>query len=213
MSRADAIRAWVKENAPILTQVYQNKYVGMLYDRFASLSFKRQKQVILGSFAFVVALIAIYLISSYWSLWSRASRISQYQTMTALLRDYQKQQREQSAEMQNLDKNSRLAATGQFKEYLIAQGRGAGISPRMLQIEEKADAPGETSEIKIRQASVRVEKVNLRQLKIFIQNLESGEYSLGVSSMKIANDDKLRGYMNADLTVVAYLFSGGEEAP
>lgn len=213
MSRADAIRAWVKENAPILTQVYQNKYVGMLYDRFASLSFKRQKQVILGSFAFVVAVIGIYLISSYWSLWSRSSRISQYQSMTSLLREYQKQQREQSAEMQNLDKNSRLSAVGQFKEYLISQGRGAGISPRMLQIEEKADAPGETSEIKIRQASVRVEKVNLRQLKIFIQNLESGEYSLGISNMKIANDDKLRGYMNADLTVVAYLFSGGEEAP
>jgi hypothetical protein len=213
MSRAEAIRAWVKENAPMLTQVFQNKYVGMLYDRFASLSFKRQKQVILGSFAFVVAVIGIYLISSYWSLWSRANRISQYQTMTALLRDYQKQQREQSAEMQNLDKNSRLAAVGQFKEYLVSQGRGAGISPRMIQIEEKADAPGETSEIKIRQASVHVEKVNLRQLKLFIQNLETDEYSLGISNMKIANDDKLRGYMNADLTVVAYLFSGGEEAP
>jgi hypothetical protein len=214
MSRADAIKSWVKENAPILTQVFDNKYVGMLYDRFASLSVKRQKQVILASIASVVLLIAFYLVSSYWSMWVRASRISDYQTMGQLLRDYQKQQREQSVEMQSLDKNSRLSAVGQFKEYLIASGRSAGISPRMIQIEERADSSeGETGEVKLRRASVRVEKVNLRQLKMYLQIIETGDYNLSVASMKVSNDDKIRGYMNADLTVVAYLFQAGEDVP
>lgn len=214
MSRSEAIRGWIKENAPILTQVYENKYVGMVYDRFASLSVKRQKQVILGGFALTIGIIALYLLSSYWSVWSRAAKISDYQAMTQLLRDYQKQQREQSAEMQNMDKNARLSAQGQFKEFIISQGKAAGISPRMMQVEEKPDASeGESGEVKVRQAAVHVDKVNLRQLKILLQNVESGEYNLSVSNLKISNDDKIRGYMNVDLTVSAYLFRGGEETP
>lgn len=212
MSRSEVVKAWIKENAPILTQAYDNKYVGMLYDRFASLSVKRQKQTILGGLTLVVAIIAIYLLSSYWSMWTRAGKISDFQAMTQLLREYQKTQREQSAELQNLDKNSRLSAAGQYKEYLIAQARAAGISPRMVQIEEKADvSEGESGEVKVRQAAVHVDKANLRQLKMFLQNIETGEYNLSISNLKISNDDKIRGYMNTDLTVSAYLFRGGEE--
>jgi hypothetical protein len=51
-----------------------------------------------------------------------------------------------------------------------------------------------------------MQRVNLSQLKNFLNNVEFGPYNLSVSSIKITNDSKIRGYMNVDLGVVAYLF-------
>lgn len=214
MSRTEQLRTWIKENVPLLEQVYQNKYVGMVYDRFASLSVKRQKQVILGVATGFLFLIGVYLLSSYWSIWTRSSKISQYQNMTQLLREYQKQQKEQSVEMQTLDKNSRLASPGRFKEYVVSQGRSAGISPRMIQVDERGDTPdGDSSEMRVKQATVHLDKVNLKQLRTFLQLLDTGELSLSIANLKISNDDKVRGYMNSDLTLSAYLFRASEDTP
>jgi hypothetical protein len=44
-----------------------------------------------------------------------------------------------------------------------------------------------------------------------MKNVEFGPYSVIISSLQMANDDKLRGYMNVELGVAAYLFKGDEE--
>ena len=37
MDSLEKAKEWVRENVPMLSQVWENKYVGMAYDRFASL--------------------------------------------------------------------------------------------------------------------------------------------------------------------------------
>jgi hypothetical protein len=86
----------------------------------------------------------------------------------------------------------------------------------MMEVQEKADsaesepdgkgAPG--SEVKVKQASIALKKVNLTQLKSFLNQVEFSQYNLSVASLKVTNDDKIRGYMNVDIGVVAYLFQG-----
>jgi hypothetical protein len=70
MDRMAKVREWINENAPMLNGVYQNKYVGMAYDRFASLPPSQQKQIMLGVFAGFFALVTGYVFIAYLSLWS-----------------------------------------------------------------------------------------------------------------------------------------------
>lgn len=214
MERWTKIKEWINENAPMLTGVYQNKYIGMVYDRFASLPPKSQKQVVLGSIGGIFAIVVGYLLFSYLSLWSYSGQAKESYAMANLLQQYQKNRRDKSAQLQHLERAGQLAAPGQFKEHLVSQGRGASISHRMMQVEEKPDANDDESkqggDVRIRQATVILEKVNLSQLKGFLNNVEFGPYHLGVSSIKILNDDKIRGYMRVELGVVAYLFQTEE---
>ena len=205
-------KEWVNEHAPMLSAVYQNKYVGMMYDRFASLPPKQQKQVILGCFFGLVTIIVGYLGLSYFSLWYSADRTSGDEAMINMLQQYQKQRRDKGSQIQNLELNNRLAGQGQFKQQLLEDGKNAGVSSRMMQVEEKPESEeaGEDGksghDVKIKQATVSMQRVNLSQLKNFLNNIEFGPYNLSVSSIKITNDNKIRGYMNVDLGVVAYLF-------
>ncbi len=213
----EKIKDWIRENIPMLTVLFENKYLGMLYDRFASLPGGKQKRVILGSLGAFLGLIMLHLLSSYIGLWSTHSQTNQSQEMVGVLRQYSKQQREQSGEIRMLEHNAALAAAGSFKSHLASVAKGAGISPRMLQAEEAADAESEEgderkdSDLKMKRATVKLQRVNLSQLKSFLQGVEFGTYSLSVSSIKIKNDEKIRGYMDVELGVVAYLFvSAGE---
>ena len=63
-----------------------------------------------------------------------------------------------------------------------------------------------TGGLKAKEAKVTLQKINLNQLRNFLENIEFGTYNLSVSSINIKNDDQLRGYMNVELGVVAYLF-------
>ena len=208
-------KEWINENAPMLAYLYQNKYVGMAYDRFASLPPKQQKQVVLGGFSAVVGIVVLFLFLSYISFWSAASTAKESYAMVTLLQQFQKNQRDKAGQIQHLERNAQLAQPGQFKEHLIVQGRAATISPRMIQVDEKSDGgEGEEGkgarEVKLKQATVTLERVNLMQLKNFLQNVEFGPYNLSVSSIKITNDDKIRGYMKVELGIVAYLFQTEE---
>lgn len=207
---------WIRENVPMVSQIYENKYVGMAYDRFASLPPKQQKQILGGTVFGTIGIVGLYLLFSYIDLWSASGKAQKSYTMINMLLQYQKQQRDKSGQIQQLERNSQLAQPGAFKQHLLDQARNAGISARMVQAEEKPDGTGSgdekgSSDVKIRQASVTLQRVNLSQLKSFMTSVEFGQHNLSVSSIKITNDDKIRGYMNVELGVVAYIFqsSGG----
>jgi hypothetical protein len=139
--------------------------------------------------------------------------------MVTFLRQHQKQQKEQSTELRLIERNSALAGAGALKAQLITTARSAGISPRMVQAEESNDSSpvvdeSKPSDVQMKRATVTLQRVNLSQLKNFLQGVEFGNFSMEVSSIKIRNDEKIRGYMDVDLGVVAYLFnSGGGEEP
>jgi hypothetical protein len=212
MDRMAKVKEWINENAPMLTKVYQNKYVGMAYDRFASLPPSQQKQIILGGFAGVVALIAGYIFLAYVSLWSLSRDVDQSFHMITLLQQHQKTQAAQGSEIANLERNNQLATPGQLKEHLVRQGQAAKISTRMMKVEEMPESAGrgedsKGGDVRIKQATVQLEKVNLRQLAQFLNLVEFGGFNLSVSSIKVTNDNKVRGYMNVEMSVVVYLFS------
>ncbi len=209
MINIEKSKDWVRENAPMLSVIYENKYIGMLYDRFASLSPAKQKQVVVGGASGVICLVILHLLISYLGLWGVHRKIDESYEMIALLSQYQKQQKDQSADLRLIERNSALSAPGSLKAQLISTAKGAGISPRMVQVEESSEG----SDIQMKRATAKLQKVNLAQLKSFLQGVEFGSYSLDVSSIKINNDEKVRGYMDVELGIVAYLFAavGAEE--
>ena len=200
----------------MLAHLYENKYVGMAYDRFASLPPVQQKQLILSFIGVVSGSIGLYLLISYISLWNLNSRIKGASVMSAHLQQYQKIKRDKSLELASLDSNAALAAPGQLKAKLLDIGRVTGISPRMMEANEKSemaarsDESKASTELKIKGASVSLQKITIRQLVAFLKNVESGQYKLTVTGLRIKNDEQLRGYMNVDFDVMAYLFSPEE---
>ena len=208
-------KEWINENAPMLAKVYENKYVGMAYDRFGSLPPKQQKQVLLGGVFGFIGVVCLFLFSMYVSLWSTSNKSQQAYSMVNMLLQFQKTRRVQEAQVQVLERNNVLSGENALKDYIMKTAQNANISPRMIRADEKRDAgdaedPKAPQEVKMKQASVKLERVNLNQLRLFLQNLEFGNYNLSVSSVKVTNDDKIRGYMNVELGVVAYLFPSEE---
>lgn len=217
MDQVSKLKQWVNENAPMLANIYENKYVGMAHDRFASLPPRQQKQLLVGVFSGAVFIVFLYLLFAYLSLWSFSSKTRESASMTNLLLQYQKSRRDKSQQIKFLARNSQLSAPGQFKQHLMDIGRTSSISPRMMKIEEKGevgtkedDSKGAQSEVKIKTASVTLEKVTLTQLTAFLKNIEYGQFNLQVSSIKISNDSKTRGYMTVELGLVAHLFETEE---
>lgn len=212
MDFATKAKAWINENAPMLAVVYQNKYVGMAYDRFASFSPKEQKSIIVGAFASTVLLIFAYLFFSYLSLWGGSDKAARAYQMINEVQNFQRNMREKNAQIQSIQGRSPVAEPGRLKALLVENAKAAGISPRFAEIEEKPDATSEekSSDIRIRQATVVLNRINLTQLKSFLTSVELGASSLSVASVKITNDDKLRGYMKVELGVVAYVITSGD---
>lgn len=217
MTEKKSAHDWIAENAPMLQNLYQNKYVGNLYDRFVSLPPAQQKQAIYGGVLGTVLVIGVYLLLAYLSLSNTTKKTHKTYQMVNMLLNYQKDLRDRSADVGQLEKNKRLAVAGQLKQHLMDRAKFASISQRMIQIEEKSPTKNSTDEgnpndqVEMQSATVNLQRVNLRQLKSFLQDVELGEYSLSVSSIKITNDEKIRGFMSAELTVLAYLFPGGED--
>ncbi len=216
MEQTGKLKAWIKEQVPMLTLLYENKYVGMLYDRFASLPPAQQKKWITVFLFGVSGAITLYLAVSYYGLWSLSRRNTSASAMGALLQQYQQIKRDKSQEISSLESNSALAAPGQLKQRLLDMGRATGISPRMMEANEKSEASARTedakasSELKVKRASITLQKVTLTQIVNFLKNVESGQYSLNVSKLKVETDPQLKGYMLAQFDVTAYLFSPEE---
>lgn len=211
MDFATKAKAWINENAPMLAGIYQNKYVGMAYDRFASYSPKEQKTILVGGFGSVVAVLFLYLSLSYLSLWGGSEKAAAAYQMINEIQNFQSTMREKNAQIQSIQGRSSVAAVGKLKQLLLENAKTAGISPRFAEIEEKADAPAgddKMGDIRMRQATVVLNRINLTQLKSFLSAVELGSSSLSVASVKITNDEKLRGYMKAELGIVAYILSG-----
>lgn len=201
----------------MVSNLYENKYVGMVYDRFASLPPRQQKQLLIGILAGSAFIVSLYLFMAYLSLWNYSSRTKEASSMTNLLLQYQKSRRDKSQQIKVLSRNSQLSAPGQFKQHLNEIGRTSNISPRMMKIEEKGevgtreeDGKANQSEVKIKTATVTLEKITLSQLTTFLRNIEFGQFNLQVSSLRISNDSKTRGYMTVELGIVAHLFETEE---
>jgi len=210
MELANRIRDWLKENAPMVTGLSENKYVRMVYDRFASLPGTQQRHALLGGLGGIVFLVFGYLFFSYISLWSDSGRGDRNQSLVDLLQTYQRDNRDKAAKIQYLERNSVLAAAGALRQHLVDQAKAASVSPKLIEADEKAGAtpPGEDGkggEVRIKEATVTLSRITLAQLKNFLSTVEFGQYNLSVSSLKVTNDDKLRGYMKAELGIVAYL--------
>ncbi len=212
MDNVTKIKDWINEHAPMLNGLYRNKYIGMLYDRFGSLPPKSQKSAIYGTIFGIAGIVGVYLLVSYYSLWTASRQATEYRSMANILLQYQKHRRDKSQQIKGLSKNMQLSGGGALKQYLTDVGRTASIAPRTITVEEKGEVTGREdgvkpgSDVKIKQAYVVLQRVNLTQLTSYIKNIEFGQYTLGVSSLKIQNDDKIRGLMRAELTIMAYIF-------
>ncbi|NBY19038.1 hypothetical protein EBQ74_02030, partial [bacterium] len=152
---------------------------------------------------------------SYWSLWSLSSETQDAYSMSNMILQYQKYRRDRAEDLILLSKNSQLSAPGQLKQVLLQTAASAGISPRMIQVEERAEAgvggtDSKKKEFKIKESTVSAQRITLSQLTSYLKAVEYGNFSLIVSSIKITNDDKLRGYLNVDMTIMAYVFEGDE---
>jgi len=208
------LQEWLNEKAPSLSGIFENKYVGMVYDRFASLPPTQQRRVTIASFTGIVILIVAYLLYSLFSLWLISSRAADVEDMIGMLQKYKSESRSKSAEMSSLSPNNLLARKGALRRHLQGQGRTAQISPRSIRVDETEvtkDTAGKEKDVRVKQANVKLERVNLDQLLSFLRAIEHGSYALSISSLKVTNDNKVRGYMNVDMGIVAYLFEFGEE--
>jgi len=216
MEQTGKIKSWIKEQVPMLTLLYENKYIGMAYDRFASLPPAQQRKLITASILGVFGSITFYLGSSYYQLWSLSKRNTAASSMATLLQQYQKIKRDKSQEIAALEGNAAFSNPGQLKQRLLDVGRQTGISARMMDANEggEASAPSDdskgNSELKVKKASVTLQKVTLTQIINYLKNLEAGQFSLNVSRIKIETDPQLRGYMTTQFDVTAYLFSPEE---
>ncbi|MFM8316686.1 MAG: hypothetical protein ACKOA8_20585 [Deltaproteobacteria bacterium] len=215
MEGTNKIRNWINEKAPALNAIYQNKYVGMVYDRFASLPPKKQKNVLFWSLGGFLGVGFVFLLTSYLSLWSTSSETQNIYAMNNLILQYQKSRRDRGDELQLLSRNSSLAAPGALKQVLLQSAASSGISPRMIQVEERGEAgvgggDPKKKEVKIKESSVSLQRLNLTQVMNYLKAIEYGNYNLIVSSIKITNDEKLRGYLNVDLSVMAHIFENDE---
>src|SRR5690606_2260953 len=115
-----------------------------------------------------MSLLLIHLLYSYLSLWSVQRQIAQSHAMVTTLSQYQRNQREQSGELRMIERNSALADSGKLKSYLISQGRMATISPRLITAEESGEGEegdAAQSDIRMKRATVKIQRVNLNQLK------------------------------------------------
>jgi hypothetical protein len=134
--------------------------------------------------------------------------------MNNMILEYQKHRRDRGDELALLLRNAPLTAPGQLRQVLLQAAGVNGISPRMIQVEERGEAGvgGDTKkkEVRIKESSVLLQKVNLSQVISYLKTIEYGNYNLIVSSIKLTNDDKLRGYLNVDISVMAHLFENDE---
>jgi len=215
MEEVNKPKSLLSEKVPALALLYENKYVGMVYDRFASLPPQKQKQLVFWSIGGSVGLVVLVLLFAYGSLWSTSSSTQDIYSMSNMILQYQKYRRDRSEDLALLTKNTELSSPGQLKSVLLQTSAGAGISPRMIKVEERGEAGvrGDNTnkkEFKIKESTVEIQRITLTQLTSYLKALEYGKYNLIVSAMKIRNDEKLRGYLNVDLTVSAYLFEGDE---
>lgn len=218
MDKIQKIKEWIRENIPSLLLLFENKYVGMVYDRYASLPSKQQRQLFLGGIGSIVGVVFFYILLAYWSLWSSASRTNDYKRMTDMIYDHQRVKQEQDDKIKELDRNGPLASNGELKKFLQDQSRTASISNKLIEVDEKPERPAPESgqkgigQAKIKEATVVLNRITLAQLKNYLMSVEFGQFNLRVSSLKITNDDKLRGYMKAEFSVAAYLFAGEDSS-
>jgi len=188
----------------------------MAYDHFASLPPSQQKTVMISGGGVFSLMVLGFLLSCVFNLLSYNHQSKMADEMVTMLQDYQRARQSRASDVAFLERNRRIAAPGALKQHLLRQGNSAKISPRLMEIKEiESQAPvGEegVGDIQLRQASVRLQRVNLSQLQGFLQKIEFGAYNLSINSLRIQNDDKLRGYMNVDIAIIAYLFTGNIES-
>lgn len=212
MSTVERVKGWVKENAPMLTVLYENKYVGMAYDRFASLPPKEQKQTLLAVIGGFAALVFGYLLVSYLSVWSDSSKAKNSQKMVNEIQAYQRTMREKLARLQAIQSVSSFGGEGQLKAHLTGIARGVSISPRMIEVVEQGE--DQMAGAKVRKAQVKLQRMTLSQWVGFVRGLERAPQRVSLVSLKATNDEKLRGYMQVEIGVVApVLGDGGTEPP
>ncbi len=214
MALSQKVNDWLKENIPTLAKVFDNKYLNMAYDRYASLPPKQQKMLAGAAVGSVVFIILGYLFVSYLSLWSANSTVGRSAEMISMLREHQKVITRKGGEVEGLERGNQLGAPGALKGHLVGQARIANISPRMIVVEEK-EGPSEpdakaSADLRLKQATVKLNRVNLNQLKGFLEAVEFGAVPLSISSLRVRNDDQLRGYLNVELGIVAYLFQNSQ---
>lgn len=215
MNSISKAKEWIKTNFPMLSSLYENKYVGMLYDRFISLPSEQQRRVIIGGIGSVIVLVFSIVLSTYIGYSSSIGKADKSQNMINMLLQYQKTRRSQDQQIMVLDRNRSLTNPGALKNAIVEEAKAANISPRMIKVDQHTE-PGKPhddskgSDLKVQEATVRIERVNLSQVKGFLQNIEKGTYNLNLTYLKIVNDEQLRGYMNVDANVSAYLFDKAE---
>lgn len=217
MGTKDKIKVWIREQVPMLTLIFENKYVGMAQDRFASLPPLLQKRILIGLILSSFGFAGIYLTVSYIQLWQLSSRAQEASALSTVLIRYQKTLQDKASELREIEGGDNLSAPGKLKQKLLDLGRFAGISPKLIQTAEEgvqtvpATAGKTGGERKYKKATVTLEKVTLPQIIKYINSVESSPDTLSIASLRLSSDEKLRGYMGVNLEVHAQIFN--QEVP
>lgn len=212
MSTKDKIKLWIREQVPMLTLVYENKYIAMASDRFASLPPKTQKHILMGMVVGCFGFAVIFLIANYIQLFRINSRAKEASALSTVLIRYQKTLQDKAADLRDIESGSNLNEPGKLKQKLSDLGRFSGISAKLIQANEQgvqtSPSSGKAgSERRFKKAQITLEKVTLPQIIKYINNVESSRDALSIASLKINSDEKLRGYMGVVLEVHAQLFN------
>jgi hypothetical protein len=197
----------------MLTLLFENKYVGMAQDRFASLPPLTQKRILMGLVLSVFSAVGVYLTINYIELWQLNTRAKEASALSTVLIRYQKTLQDKASELREVEGGSNLNNPGMLKQRLLDLGRFAGIAPKLIQTDEQGvltvPTTGEKtgSERKFQKATVTLEKVTLPQIIKYINSVESSRDALSISGLRIYSDEKLRGYMGLNLEIHAQIFN------
>lgn len=210
MTSLGKAKEWINQHFPSLKVFYENKYVGMAYDQFASLPAQKQKQVILSIFGVIFLVVMLLLLSFFLDFYKQSNLVSNSEVMMGMLQDFEKSKRDQDSKLFLLERNSQLQDSNAIKRFIGDQARVLNISPRLVKVEEMPPAGDSKDGPSTKQALVKLERVNLSQLMALLQAVEYGSFAVKVGSLRVKNDEKIRGYLHAEfLMEVHFLQAGG----
>ena len=207
---------WINENVPMLKRLIRNKYVDMMYDRFASLDAQRQRQIIIGTIAALILLLVFIVFMGYSSYWAVLRQTQRTRSLAYACLQFQRELQE-SAVLQEKGavREQDVAEHQDLRQVVMDAARMAHFPPQSVIVEPlPADAPpgpGLTSGSSTPSSQIRIERMNLLQLKMFLQRLELGPQRFAVERIQIANDDKVRGFMRVDIR--GHLYGAQASAP
>ena len=102
----EKIKDWVQTNVPMLTKIYDNKYVSMLVDRFQSLPNTTQKNFFTGGILILGVVVFGYLGSLFISLWQEYDELASLKNRIQSCLHFQKTYETKASDLTSAEKDN-----------------------------------------------------------------------------------------------------------